>query len=254
VSDALIRREVLAKLEGVRPSGGGYMARCPMPKHNDSQASVAINPGQIQPVVMKCHGCGATAQEISEAAGIDWALLSTSRPRGSSARDEYIACGWDRELQRHDWRHRKVAEYVYRDPQGKVVFGVARCALKGNGCQGFRQWRPDPSKRSGRSWSRTLPDGTKAGEGLIYRLPEIIAPDQIPYVFVVEGEKDADRLWNLNLPATTNPQGGTVGKWTAEHAKWLATTWSGSTPPSRDSTTWPVLREQRLQNSRAWAG
>ncbi len=43
-----------------------------------------------------------------------------------------------------------------------------------------------------------------------YRLPELLAaPEQM--VFVVEGEKDADRLTGLGLVATTAPGG--AGKW-----------------------------------------
>jgi hypothetical protein len=80
MSDLLIRRDVLSKLDSVRPSGGGsYMARCPMPRHDDRKASLAIAPGQTQHVVMKCHGCGADPRDIAAAADIPWGLIS--RPR-----------------------------------------------------------------------------------------------------------------------------------------------------------------------------
>jgi len=38
-------------------------------------------------------------------------------------------------------------------------------------------------------------------------------------VFIVEGEKDADRLWGLELPATTNAGG--AGKWRDAHTAQL---------------------------------
>jgi hypothetical protein len=38
-------------------------------------------------------------------------------------------------------------------------------------------------------------------------------------VLIVEGEKDADRLWSLNLPATTNVGG--AGKWTDDYTRQL---------------------------------
>lgn len=212
----VLKQIVLPKFDHIRMSAGSYMVRCPA--HSDGTASLSLSYGKTQPVVFMCHA-GCDSQDILAALGLAWSDLSKPREAQPSS-DDYIACGWDGK--RHDWRHRKVAEYLYRDQHGAVVFGVARCALKGNGCQGFRQWRPDHTKKSGRTWSRTLPDGTKVGEDLIYRLPELLAPEEIPYTFVVEGEKDADRVWSLGIPATTNPQGGGKGKWTAGHARWLA--------------------------------
>jgi hypothetical protein len=225
VIDLMVRREVLAKLDGVKPSGGGFMARCPMPDHNDSDPSLSVNPGRDQPVVMFCQGCGAKAPEIAEAAGIDWDLVSNPRPTAhdSNSGDEtFILCGWSKDKP-YDSRHRKVADYRYRDATGKLIFGVARCALKNNGCKGFRQWRPDPDRPGRRKWNRTLPDGSKVGEGLIYRLPEILDSSANLNVWVVEGEKDADRLWSIGVPATTCPQGGSMGKskWTPAHSEWL---------------------------------
>ncbi|MBS7588269.1 AAA family ATPase [Ancylobacter defluvii] len=56
------------------------------------------------------------------------------------------------------------------------------------------------------------------GERLVpYRLPDIMEAlaDERP-VFIVEGEKAADRLWEVGIPATTNPMG--AGKWPEEFA------------------------------------
>jgi putative DNA primase/helicase len=52
---------------------------------------------------------------------------------------------------------------------------------------------------------------------VLYRFPEILQADT---VYVVEGEKDADRLQSLGIPATTNPQG--AGKWREEFNQVLA--------------------------------
>jgi DNA primase len=115
--------------------------------------------------------------------------------------------------------HAVRAEYAYTDRHGVVIRGVSRCIKK---C--FRQWRPDPSARSGRRWTTKLDDGSEVGVDLIYRLPEVLAAMvERPFprnLWVVEGEKDADRLWSLGYPATCNPQG--AGKWTDDHAAWLA--------------------------------
>ena len=54
---------------------------------------------------------------------------------------------------------------------------------------------------------------------VLYRLPELLAADPTQTVFVVEGEKDADRLAGLGLVATTNVGG--AGKWKPEYSEAL---------------------------------
>jgi AAA domain/CHC2 zinc finger len=98
---------------------------------------------------------------------------------------------------------RFVCAYDYRDEAGDLHFQVVRYQPKA-----FMQRRP----------------GTKAGEWIwnldgvrrvLYRLPEIIEAVANGYVVcLVEGEKDADNLWALNIPATTCPGG--AGKWREE--------------------------------------
>lgn len=212
----VLREIVLPKFERVRMSGGSYAVHCPA--HHDNSPSLSISPGTTQPVIFKCHA-GCDTRDILAALDLTWNDLCNPQPpsKRPGGRDDYIICG--RTGGGYDTRHRKVADYEYRNPSGVLIFGVARCSLKGQGC-GFRQWRPDPTKRSGRTWSRTLPDGQRAGEGLIYRLPEVLGSSSTRNVWIVEGEKDADRLWTLGIPATCNAQG--AGKWTLAHADWLA--------------------------------
>lgn len=210
MSDLILRRDVLSRLEGVRPSGNGkYMARCPMPDHDDRKASVSIGPGHTQPVVMNCKGCEADAQAIADAAGIDWALVSNPRERTNSDPWAWMPCVKN---EGHRWK----ANYTYTDQHGTPVFGVARCYDK---C--FGQFRVDPTHKMGRRWGLTGADGIKVGDGLIYRLPEVLAAKEFGLVYVVEGEKDANRLWSdCGMPATCNAGGG--GSWTEQHAAWLA--------------------------------
>jgi putative DNA primase/helicase len=54
---------------------------------------------------------------------------------------------------------------------------------------------------------------------VLYRLPELLAADPAAPVYVVEGEKDADRLISEGLVATCNPQG--AGKWRDEYSRHL---------------------------------
>jgi hypothetical protein len=94
---------------------------------------------------------------------------------------------------------REVAAYDYHSASGELLYQVVRFEPKT-----FRQRRPDG--RGGWIWD------LRGVERVIYRLPEVLEAVASEHpVFVVEGEKDANRLWSLNIPATTCPQG--AGKW-----------------------------------------
>lgn len=97
-----------------------------------------------------------------------------------------------------------VATYDYCDEAGALVFQVLRYEPKT-----FRQRRPE-----GSSWSWSV----KGVRVLPYRLPELLASPEAT-VYVVEGEKDADRLAALGLVATCNAGG--AGKWKKEHSEFL---------------------------------
>jgi RecA-family ATPase len=90
-----------------------------------------------------------------------------------------------------------VAIYPYTDETGKLLFQVTRHDPKD-----FRQRKPDGN--GGWIW------GVRGIRPVPYRLPDIIEHKEHTIV-IVEGEKDADRLWQHNIPATTNAGG--VGKW-----------------------------------------
>jgi len=231
VSHHILRTEILPKLQRVRPENGAYRASCPVPGHGkgngDRNPSFTIGVGDTQPVVFRCHaGNGCGQDDIKQALidlGVDWAKVAATRPEGARGQlaDTWIACGWDRNAGQYDRRHYKVAEYEYRDHHGGLVFAVARCALKGRGCQGFRQWRPDPTRKGGKTWSRRTPDGSKVGDGLPYRLPEVVrAIREQRTIWMCEGEADCDRLAELGYVATCNAEG--AGKWTPAHTQWLA--------------------------------
>lgn len=96
-------------------------------------------------------------------------------------------------------RGRIVARYEYRDAAGTVRFVVQRHAPKG--------------------FSVRSPNGRYPQ--IPYRLPELLAADPAATVWVVEGEKDADRLAGLGLVATTCAFGGGRGKWTRAHTRYV---------------------------------
>ncbi len=91
-----------------------------------------------------------------------------------------------------------VATYDYTDAAGELLYQVQRLNPKS-----FRQRRPDGN--GGWHWN--------AGDRrVLYRLPDLLA-FPTGTVFIVEGEKDSDRLISLGCCATTISGGS---KWTAE--------------------------------------
>lgn len=122
----------------------------------------------------------------------------------------------DRELDSGGWLHPLAdrprqpssvqAEYDYRDAKGQLVHQTVRRFPKQ-----FLQRRPDGS--GGWIWN------LRGIETVLYRLPELLAMDPAELIFLVEGEKDVDRLRAGGRAATCNPMG--AGKWRAEYGEAL---------------------------------
>jgi putative DNA primase/helicase len=101
-----------------------------------------------------------------------------------------------------DWAN-PTARYTYRDAAGEVVYEVARWTPKR-----FAQRVANPKAKDGWNYGKGVLDGV---ERVPYLLPELLAAcGRGDTVYIVEGEKDADRLRLLGLTATTNAQGA---KW-----------------------------------------
>jgi hypothetical protein len=100
--------------------------------------------------------------------------------------------------------------YDYRDETGAIVSRVRRTPDKR-----FIQLGPDGN--GGFHAAKGCMSGVRR---VPYRLPEMLAADPNRAVFVVEGEKDADRLASLGLVATCNAEG--AGKFRDEHAPHFA--------------------------------
>lgn len=98
--------------------------------------------------------------------------------------------------------------YRYSDNEGRLRYEVLRRPPKR-----FLQRRPDPTSNDGWAWNL---DGV---ERIPYRLVNLtMAAEDGGIAYVVEGEKDADRLTALRLTATTNA-GGAQWQWPDEWAE-----------------------------------
>ncbi len=173
--------DVLGAFSGVRKTGSGWTAKCSA--HEDRHASLSIGRGDDGRWLLKCHA-GCSVDDILAGVNLKTSDLfpkTTVTPRG-------------REI---------VAEYDYTDEHGTVLYQTVRLQPKD-----FRQRRPDG--RGGWDWS------VSGVRRVLYRLAALQGQNT---VFIVEGEKDVDRLAELGLTATTNAGG--AGKWRDEYTKQL---------------------------------
>jgi putative DNA primase/helicase len=96
-----------------------------------------------------------------------------------------------------------VATYDYTDEAGQLLYQVVRTEPKG-----FYQRRPDGVG----GWINK-----KSDRQVLCRLPEVL---QSPIIFVVEGEKDVEKLREHGFAATTNA-GGAKAQWLPEYTEAL---------------------------------
>lgn len=178
---------VLARLQGVNQAGRNQW-ECRCPAHDDRRASLSVSTGSDGAVLLKCHA-GCNVNDITASLGL-------------TVRDLFPSNGGKQKGKRK--RGRIVAEYRYTDEQGNELFRVHRFDPKD-----FRQSRPGPN--GDRIWKMT---GCRR---VPYKLPELLkAAREGGVAFVVEGERDVDRL-QWFYPATCNPGG--AGKWRLEYSE-----------------------------------
>jgi len=101
--------------------------------------------------------------------------------------------------------------YDYRDEAGALLYQV--CRYEQDEGKTFRQRRPDPAAPGGWRWQ--LGDVRR----VLYRLPGLLSAARDGWVFLVEGEKDADILAAQGIVATCNAGG--AGKWRPEYGEAL---------------------------------
>ena len=174
----LTLHEILQRFDTPKSRGKEYRTRCPA--HDDRTPSLDIAEGDTG-IVFRCRA-GCETRDILTAAGLTWADVLPPR----SSTDDYAAV--------HD----------YRDAAGVLRYQVVQLHTPAGAKKQFEQRRPGGNGAG--AWIWDLKGVTK----LPFRLPELAGQVR---VFVCEGEKDANRLWSLGLPATCNSGG--AGQWGA---------------------------------------
>ena len=174
-------RRVIARLGAVKRTGAGWTATCPA--HDDHRPSLSVSEGADGQTLLLCHA-GCAVESVLVALELDYSDLFAPDQRPKP------------------FARREVAVYLYRAENGRVLFEVVRYVPKG-----FAQRRPDGNG----GYTYSLGDTRRVP----YRLPELLG-SRGRRVFVVEGEKDADRIAKLGEIATCNAGG--AGKWRDEFA------------------------------------
>lgn len=182
VEQGELLRNVLSRLEGVKPRADGHNWDALCPAHEDHRQSLSVGVGEDGRILLHCQrGCETAA--IVGAVGMTMADLFAGEQKANG-------------------QPAIVAVYDYRDEAGCLLYQSVRYFPKD-----FRQRRPDGKG----GWLWNLAGVSR----VLYRLPELVnSPAEDP-VFVVEGEKDVERLRRLGLVATTNAMG--AGKWRSDY-------------------------------------
>jgi putative DNA primase/helicase len=138
------------------------------PCHDDKRPSLYVTP-KGDTALIYCQSCKAGFEQVMRKVGL--------------------------------WKDSAKADrtHIYRDENGRPLFQVLVTGSGDN--KDVRQRRWDGTKWIGGTGCMT---GVRR---VLYRLPELLRADPEEIVFICEGEKDADRLAELELVATTNPQG-----------------------------------------------
>lgn len=179
--------DFLARLTGVRKLTAGWEAFCPA--HEDkTKQSLSVGIGSDGRILITCHR-GCTPEQICIALTLTLRDLFADHedaPRPAPAN-----------------RGRIVTTYDYVDEHHQLLYQVCRFEPKD-----FRPRRPDGAG----GWTWSLGDVRR----ILYRYPDLVEHER---VYLVEGEKDADALVALGLPATTS-HGGVKG-WRPEYVQQL---------------------------------
>lgn len=198
--------------------------QCQCTAHEDGTASLSVGLGKNGGIVLKCQA-GCENVDILRSIRKTWSDLYIQRNDSSKpdskfrrTRPDVAANTLDTDRDNvapkdgGEQRSKIVKVYRYCDALGKLVFEVVRFHPKD-----FKQRHYNKSKK-------TIWKGVSEEKRPLYRLPELLAAPKDAIVYLVEGEKDCDRLRETcQLVSTTNCGGAAGGKDKSDQPrkKWL---------------------------------
>lgn len=209
----------LLRLDGVRKSGSGWIARCPC-RNDDSNPSLSIGQGNDGRVLLTCHrGISCDVETICSSVGL---TLADIMPHDSN--EDFKPSTPPADVKKKqtstpvaikpqtESKPTFVESYDYTDEYGSLLFQKLRYVDE-NGKKTFRQRKPNEFG----GWEFSLGDTPK----VLYNLPAVLKAkkDGLP-IWLVEGEKDANTLISMGFVATTTPGG--AGKWLDIHTEALS--------------------------------
>ena len=175
--------DLLSRFDAVRSTGSGYSARCPV--HEDRVSSLSISQGDDARALIHCHA-GCSLDDLLMTLGLSLSDLFDDEPAPLPLPTPVLTATPSTEA----------VTYAYYDLDGTLLHEV----VKGAGKR-FRQRHPTPEGWVWKTSGRRVP----------YRWPELVGQTE---VFICEGEKDVDCLFDHGLTATCNLGG--ASKWRAE--------------------------------------
>src|SRR5258705_267491 len=222
---------VLGKLDGVKKTTAGWMARCPA--HDDRNASLGIREGDDERVLINCHA-GCATESVLTAIGLTMRDLFAAPRRGSSGEsrsrperesDPKPGFDWKAEAERCSAaittaQRDEVASQLGVHPDALVAIGVGIA-----GAADLRQWKAGGSSRSESypEFAYTFPERYANGQivGLSLRAPDgrkgfpsgasrglivpTTLPDRLDPILFVEGATDAAALESLDIGSIARP-------------------------------------------------
>ena len=125
------RSLVLGSLHGVRQQGGYWMARCPVPEHEDREASLSVKAGTSSLLLLSVFA-GCDLDDILGAIGLTRADISLARWTEQPA-DEWMPGG--RQRHRRLQLHRRERESPLPGPphRGQEVLPAAAGSFRPEG-------------------------------------------------------------------------------------------------------------------------
>jgi len=203
---------IVSLFNHARRYGKGYIVRCPC--HEDDKPSLSLCDGN-KGVLIKCMA-GCNTKDILDMLNLKWSDLFYDKSNGHSAPRS---------------NGRIVAHYRYTDAAGNLLYEVLRMKPKS-----FRIRRPD-----GNSW---IYDANGV-QRVLYRLPDVVKTvSEGGVVWIVEGEKDANKLAKMGL-CSTCIAGGANAPWLESYSETLADSEIAILPdadnPGRDYA-WRIAR------------